>query len=286
MVIGPGRRADPNALRFLIGRELKTARERARVSQTQAGQQLDCTPTKINYLESGKSSQDPAEVTVLLRYYGTDPAHIERIAALAGQADQTTWWAPFGNAFPNWFKTFVGLEGLAESQWCYTSMHLPGQVQTPEYALALLDGHLRVSPADAPAVVRGRMARQRLSGDPPLHLRAVIEEYVLDRIAGGPDVMAAQLRHLLSLMKLPTVELHVMPVSVPVHDGLDGDFIVLNFESARSIGYIEYPAGALYVQEEDQVDLYKMATDRLCAKALSETDSARAIERRLAALGK
>lgn len=286
MVIGPGRRADPNALRFLIGRELKTARERARVSQTQAGQQLDCTPTKINYLESGKSSQDPAEVTVLLRYYGTDPAHIERIAALAGQADQTTWWAPFGNAFPNWFKTFVGLEGLAESQWCYTSMHLPGQVQTPEYALALLDGHLRVSPADAPAVVRGRMARQRLNGDPPLHLRAVIEEYVLDRIAGGPDVMAAQLRHLLSLMELPTVELHVMPVSVPVHDGLDGDFIVLNFESARSIGYIEYPAGALYVQEEDQVDLYKMATDRLCAKALSETDSARAIERRLAALGK
>ncbi|ONM49581.1 helix-turn-helix domain-containing protein [Nocardia donostiensis] len=282
----PGRRADPNALRFLIGRELKTARERARVSQTQAGQQLDCTPTKINYLESGKSSQDPAEVTVLLRYYGTDPAHVERIAALAGQADQTTWWAPFGGAFPNWFKTFVGLEGLAESQWCYTSMHLPGQLQTPEYALALLDGHLRVSPADAPGVVRGRMARQRLTGDPPLRLRAIIEEYVLDRIAGGPDVMAAQLQHLLSLMKLPTVELHVMPVSVPVHDGLDGDFIVLNFESARSIGYIEYPAGALYVQEEDQVELYKMATDRLCAKALSETDSARTIERRLAALDK
>lgn len=282
----PGRRADPNALRFLIGRELKAAREAARVSQTQAGKQLDCTPTKINYLESGRTSQDPAEVTVLLKHYGADLAHIERISALAGQADQTTWWAPFGGAFPNWFKTFVGLEGLAESQFSYTSMHLPGQLQTADYALALLDGHLRVSPADAPAVVRGRMARQRLTGDPPLRLRAVIEEYALDRAAGGPKVMADQLRHLLAMMEVPTVELHVMPITVPVHDGLDGDFIVLNFEDARSIGYVEYPAGALYVQDEDQVELYKMAIDRLCAKALSPADSARAIERRLAALEK
>lgn len=279
-----GRRADPNALRFLIGRELKTARERAHISQTRAGKQLDCTPTKINYLESGKSSQDPAEVSVLLEYYGIDAAHIKRVATLAGQADQSTWWAPFGGAFPNWFKTFVGLEGLAESQWCYTSMHLPGQLQTAEYAQALLEGNLRVSPADAPAVVRGRMARQRLTADPPLQLRAVIEEYVLDRIAGGPEVMSGQLQHLLTLMELPTVELHVMPVEVAVHDGLDGEFIVLNFEAARSIGYIEYPAGALYVQDEDQVELYKMATDRLCAKALSENDTAEAISRRLTAL--
>lgn len=281
-----GKRADPNALRFLIGRELKSARERARVSQTQAGEQLECTPTKINYLESGKSTQQPAEVTVLLKFYGADPAHIERIASLASQADQTTWWAPFGAAFPNWFKTFVGLEGLADSQFCYTSMHLPGQLQTADYAAALLEGHLRVPPADAPAVVRGRMARQRLTGDRPLQLRSVIEEYVLDRVAGGVDVMRAQLEHLLRVMELPTVELHVMPVSVAVHDGLDGDFIVLNFDAARSIGYVEYPAGALYVQEEDQVDLYKMATDRLCAAALSESDSAAAIRSRLAVLAK
>ncbi|WP_433657939.1 helix-turn-helix domain-containing protein [Nocardia sp. CA-128927] len=281
-----GRRADPNALRFLIGRELKFAREKAGKSQTQAGKELDCTPTKINYLETGKTTQQPAEVTVLLRFYGAKPADVERISALAGQADQTTWWAPFGASFPNWFTTFVGLEGLAESQFCYTSMHLPGQLQTPGYAAALLEGHLRVPPADAPGVVRGRMARQRLIDENPLHLRAVIEEYVLDRAAGGPEVMREQLEHLLALVELPTVELHVMPVSVAVHDGLDGDFIVLNFPSANSIGYIEYPAGALYVQDQDQVELYKMATNRLCAAALSESDSAKAIQRRLAALRK
>ncbi|WP_028477388.1 helix-turn-helix transcriptional regulator [Nocardia sp. CNY236] len=282
---GTDRRADPNALRFLIGRELKVARERAGVSQTQAGSQLDCTATKINYLESGKSTQQQAEVMVLLKFYGADPSQIERISSLASQADRTTWWAPFSAVFPDWFKTFVGLEGLADSQFCYTSMHLPGQLQTAEYAAALLEGHLRVPPADAPAVVRGRMARQRLTGERPLRLRVVIEEYVLDRVAGGPSVMGSQLEHLLRVIELPTVELHVMPVGVAVHDGLDGDFIVLNFDSARSIGYVEYPAGALYIQEEEQVQLYKMATDRLCAAALSESDSVEAIRSRLAKLG-
>lgn len=279
------KRPDPNALRFLIGRELKDARERARVSQKAAGEQLDCTQTKINYLESGKSQQQPAEVSALMTFYGADPVHVERISTLAGQADQNTWWADFGEVFPNWFRIFVGLEGLADSQFSFTSMHLPGQLQTAEYAAALLHGHLRVPPAEAPQVVRARMARQRLIGENPLRLRAVIEEYVLDRAPGGPDVMRTQLEHLLSLMQLPNVELHVMPVSVAVHDGVDGDFIVLNFDAARSIGYIEYATGALYVQDQDQVELYKMATDRLCRRALSESDTVEAIKNRIAALG-
>lgn len=59
-----------------------------------------------------------------------------------------------------------------------------------------------------------------------------------------------------------------MPVSVAVHDGLDGDFI------------------ALYIQEEDRVGLYTMATDRLRGAALSESDSADAIRSRLEAFGK
>ncbi|MGQ4599539.1 Scr1 family TA system antitoxin-like transcriptional regulator [Nocardia sp. R6R-6] len=276
------RRADPNALRFLIGRELRDARERAKKSQREAAGELDCTQTKINYLESGRNQQQRAEVTALLKFYGADPVHIERVASLAGQADQSTWWAPFGEVFPNWFKIFVGLEGLAASVFTYDSMLLPGQLQTAEYATALLEGHLRVPPMDAPQVVAARMARQRIVWDSnPLPFRAVIEQYVLDRIVGGPAVMRSQLEHLLVLMELENVELHVMPVGVTVHDGLDGDFMLLHFDQAQSIGYIEYPAGALYVQEQDQVALYKMAADRLCDAALSISDSAELIRGRI-----
>ena len=32
-----------------------------------------------------------------------------------------------------------------------------------------------------------------------------------------------------------------MPVTVASHDGLDGEFLLLDFDEAQSIGYIEYP---------------------------------------------
>ena len=207
------------------------------------------------------------------------------MASLAGRADQGTWWAPFQDVLPNWFKTFVGFEGLATSAFSYEPLLLPGQLQTPEYAAALLVGNLQVPPVDAPQVVRARMARQRVADETnPLRFRAVIEEYVLDRVVGGPQVMRAQLEHLLTLTRRENVGLHVMPVGVAVHDGLEGDFLLLNFDEAQSIGYIEYPTGAIYIQDQDQVATYTLSADRLRAAALTTSDSADVIAARIAAL--
>ncbi|MGH3614537.1 MAG: helix-turn-helix domain-containing protein [Pseudonocardia sp.] len=278
-------RSDPSALRFLIGHDLRAARERAGRKQVEAARVLGCSQAKINYLESGKTQQKPDEVTALLRAYGADVEHVDRMASLAARADQSTWWAPFSDVLPDWFKTFIGLEGLAASEFNYKSLLLPGQLQTPDYAAALLVGNLRVPPMEASQVVRARMARQRLTDDTgPLRFRAVVEQYVLDRVVGGPRVMRAQLDHLLALTRRDNVELHVMPVGVAVHDGLDGDFLLLDFGEAQSIGYIEYQNGALYVQDQDQVAVYALAADRLCAVALSVADSTELIAARLAAL--
>jgi hypothetical protein len=63
--------------------------------------------------ETGKTQQQPDDVTTLLRAYGADVEHVDHMAALAARADQGTWWAPFGDVLPNSFKTLVGLEGLA-----------------------------------------------------------------------------------------------------------------------------------------------------------------------------
>jgi len=279
------RRADPSALRFLIGHDLRATRERAGYKQADAAHELGSSQAKINYLESGKTQQKPDEVTKLLRFYGADIEHVDRMASLAARADQGTWWGAFDDVLPNWFRTFVGLEGLASAEFSYESLLLPGQLQTPEYAAALLEGNLRVAPMDAAQVVRARMARQRLVDDlNPLRLRAVIEEYVLDRIVGGPPVMRAQLEHLLTLTLRDNVELHVMPVGVTVHDGLDGDFLLLDFDEAQSIGYIEYPTGAVYVQNQDQVAAYRLSAERLCTAALSVSDAADFIAARIETL--
>ncbi|WP_229858585.1 Scr1 family TA system antitoxin-like transcriptional regulator, partial [Amycolatopsis acidiphila] len=158
-------RADPSALRFLIGHDLKVARERANLKQTEAAKVLGCSQAKINYLETGKTQQKPDEVTALLRAYDADVEHVDRMASLAARADQGTWWAPFSDVLPNWFKIFVGLEGLAAAEFSYESLLLPGQLQTPDYAAALLVGNLRVPPMDAQQVVRAEQLSRSVDED-------------------------------------------------------------------------------------------------------------------------
>lgn len=279
------RRSDPAALRFLIGHDLRATRESAGFKQAQAAKVLGCQQPKINYLESGRTQQKPDEVTKLLRAYGADIEHVDRIASLAGQADRTTWWAPFSDVLPDWFRTFVGLEGLAVGQFVYRSKTFPGQLQTVQYATTLLESSLQVAPIDVPQVVAGRMARQRLTDtEHPLEFCAVLEESILDRPVGGARVMRGQLTFLLELMRRPTVELHVIPTRVAVHDGLLDDFMLLEFEAAQPIGYLEFAAGALYVQDQEQVRLYRMMAERMRAAALSTGETADLIAARIANL--
>jgi transcriptional regulator with XRE-family HTH domain len=281
-------RGDPSALRWLIGNELRQERLRAGKKQNEAAKLLDCTHAKINYLEIGRTKQQPEEVAALLRLYGAEVAHIDRLASLAGRADQGTWWAPWSDVVPDWLKTFVGLEGLAANEFMYEPLLLPGLLQTDDYAAALLVDNLRVATVDTERVVKLRMARQvRLTDeDRPLRFRAVIEEAALDRLVGGPGVMRPQLEQLLDLVQRDNITLQVMPLSLAVHDGLDGEFTLLSFGEAQSVGYVEFPDGAIYVQDQDQVAAYNQAAERMGAAALSPEDSAEAIRERLSKLGR
>ncbi|MFE3222526.1 helix-turn-helix domain-containing protein [Nocardia sp. NPDC059228] len=52
-------RSDPSALRFLIGHELRVARERARVKQSEAAAAIGCSQPKIVAMEAGSISNSP-----------------------------------------------------------------------------------------------------------------------------------------------------------------------------------------------------------------------------------
>ncbi|MFI9509067.1 helix-turn-helix domain-containing protein [Nocardia sp. NPDC052566] len=271
-------RSHPSALRFLIGQELRTARLRAKVSQVDAAAELGCSQPKINHMESGKFQQQPDDVAKLMRLYRAAPAQIGRIESLIGRADEGTQLAAYSDVLPDWFRTFAELEALAAGQFTYQAMALTGQLQTEGYATALLGGGLQIAALDLPRAVKARMARQRVTNEvDPLNLEVVIEEDTLSRLVGGPAVMTEQLRHLLELTKRPNIKLQVMPKQVAVHVGLDGDFTLLNFAEAQSIGYTEYQTGSLLVQDPDQVALYKLIADRLQALALSADESAQVI---------
>ncbi len=279
-------RGDPSALRWLIGVQLANHRKRAGKTMAEAARAIGCSPAKVGHLESGRNQQQPSEVTALLRCYGDDIADIERLASLAGSADRQTWWAPWTDVVPDWLRTYVGLEGLASHVANYSPSVIHALLQTEDYSLGVTTGGGRVRPDHDERTVSLRMERQRrLSNDAePLGLTALIEESVLDRPIGSTATMRGQLEHLLVMAERDNVEVRVLPTALGLHDGLIGEFTLLDFAAAQSIVYVEIVNGAVYIQDQQQVAGYTRIVDRLRAAALSPARTAEAIRSRLSAL--
>ncbi len=277
---------DPSALRWLIGVELHNYRKRARRTLAAAAKELGCTAGMVSHFEKGLHFPQRAQIDGLLSFYGAPAWDVERLSSLTGRAEQSSWLARWNDIIPDWTKTFVGLEGLASREITYMPLVLHALLQIEEYSIGATAGSARVRPDQVERLVSLRMERQRrlYSDADPLRLTAVIEESVLDRPIGDAATMRAQLEHLVELSARDNVDILVLPTEVGRHDSLEGKFSVLHFEQAQSIGYIEYPDGAIYVQDQDQVAAYTRTAESLCSVALPQRESLEAIIVRLAAL--
>ena len=88
-------------------------------------------------MEKGRQHQDPEDVAVLLSVYGAEKHEIDSLTSLRGRTSEAMWWTPWARIVPDWFKTFAGLEGLADSEFTYEPTILPGLLQTQDCAAAL-----------------------------------------------------------------------------------------------------------------------------------------------------
>lgn len=267
-------RSDPSALRWLIGNELRHYRHLARKTVTAAAKVLGCTHGKITHMETGRSAPHTNELARLLKFYGVEQFEIDRLTTLAGQSDASTWWAPWASVVPDWFRTFVGLEGLATSKFVYEPTLVHGLLQTEDYARELTRAMAFVRQDHTERFVSFRLARaQRLTDPDPLRLHAVIAEAALRLQVATPAIRRAQYEHLIALSELPTVTIQVVRPEDGPHAANKGQFAILDFEHARSVAYAELLDGAVYVQDPDDVASYSFASDNLQQIALQPDES-------------
>ncbi|WP_031516756.1 helix-turn-helix domain-containing protein [Streptomyces sp. NRRL F-5123] len=97
----------------------------------------------------------------------------------------------------------------------YCSNVVPGFLQTPGYATALLRSiaTFRNLPDDVEAAVAARIDRSRIIHEGRARFAILIEEAVLRYRLGDFSVMASQLGALLSAMDLPAVSLGIIPAA-------------------------------------------------------------------------
>jgi transcriptional regulator with XRE-family HTH domain len=267
-------RNDPSALRWLVGVELAHFRKQTSLTIAEAATRAGIVRSKVGHMETGRYQQHPDDVAKLLALYGATARDIDRLTTLAGSTDGKSWWAPWSHLVPDWFKTFVGLEGLAESEFLFEPMVLPGLLQTEDYAQAITEATGFVRRDQSERFVSFRLTRaQRLTDDEPLEVKAVIGEAALRLNVGTPEIRQEQYQHLLKMAKLPNVTLQVLRPEDGPHTATTGQFFLLDFARAQSIAYSEHLDGAVYVQDQDDVRTYRMALENLQSVALAPAKS-------------
>ncbi|MFE9248693.1 helix-turn-helix domain-containing protein [Streptomyces sp. NPDC007088] len=267
---------NPTVRRRRLGQELRKLREGRGMTAEEVAERLLVSQSKISRLENGRRSISQRDVRDLCGVYEVEDMRIvDSLMQMAKDSRQQGWWHTFGD-IP--YSIYIGLETDAASLRVYDPQVVPGLLQTPQYAHALITGALPEStPAEIEKRVQVRMARQDriTSKDKPLRLWAVLDEATLLRTVGTDDVMRGQLDHLVDMSQLPHVTVQVIPFAVGAHPGLNGQYAVLEFPDTAdsSVVYIEGVTSDLYLEKANEVEQYSVMYEHLRAQAMNPEDS-------------
>jgi transcriptional regulator with XRE-family HTH domain len=166
----------------------------------------------------------------------------------------------------------------------YCSTVVPGFLQTPEYAGALLSAitNFQGTPDDVDDAVRARMRRNRILHSPEHRFAIVVEESVLRYQLGSQEIMAAQLGHLLSILAVPSVSLGVIPFSAAGRQAWTLEAFTV-FDDSRV--HVELLSAQVTVTAPSEITLYARAFEKLAGLAVRGAQARALIMSAIDALG-
>ncbi|MFE9564244.1 helix-turn-helix domain-containing protein [Streptomyces sp. NPDC006487] len=272
---------NPTVSRRRLGSELRRLREISGMTTQQVAERLLISQPKISLLENGHRLIKPRDVRDLCGLYGVqDQQRVDYLMQLATESGQQGWWNSYGDIS---YGAYIGLEAAAATIRFYEPMVIPGLLQTPAYAEAVIAGTIPLANAEQAATrLQVRLRRQSRLGVArnPLRLWAVLDESALRRVVGSREVMREQLDHLIHLSAQPHITLQVLPHDVGAHPGVSGQFSLLEFSEATdvSVVYLERFTSDLYLEKRSDVLLYSDMYAHLQAQALSPVSTRRFID--------
>ncbi|MEU8585298.1 helix-turn-helix domain-containing protein [Streptomyces abikoensis] len=212
--------------------ELKKARTKSRLTQLQVAERMDWSPSKLIRIEAGQVGISTNDLRALLREYGiTDPEQTEFFLSLA-RASRKMPYREYRGLLAKPYMDLLSYEVSASIVRTFEPLLIPGLLQTEEYSRA-------VSLTFAPDIAGDRLDRlieirqQRqeiLENDERPEFFFIIDEAAIHRWVGGPRVMRGQLERLKEMATRPGISIQVVPFGIGAHAGLQGPFVLLEFD--------------------------------------------------------
>lgn len=260
----------PGARRRYLGKLLRGLRGGR--SLADAAREIGVSPSALSRIEGGRNAIMPRHVSALIRVYGVEEARAASLLRIAEAAQQPGWWESYSDVISDWFEIYASLEADARAIWIYEAEFVPGLMQTDDYVRAVRrSAHPEATPEQIERSVALRAERQR---NVRADITAVVNEAVVRRMVGGPEVMRAQVRRLRE--EADAGRLRVVPFSAGAHPGMHGAFWMLRFDddaNGMDLVYVETERGGMYLERPSDLKRYTEVFTRLVSQSLSAEET-------------
>lgn len=285
----------PAVARRRLRLALRRSREARELTQGQVADALEWSLSKVQRIESGEVSVSSTDLRALLGELGIDdPDVIGQLAqdAKISRKRVSGWWDQprYRTHLTPGLMQLIQFESQATTIRCFSSTAVPGVLQTRRHADAVFEFWNRdiAEMSDEQRAVRLEV-RMRRHGhvfdrpEPPTYL-LVLDESVLHREVGGPEVMAEQLQQLLGHIAAGKVVLRIVPFAKATVV-MVGPFVILDLETEEdAVLYRESWLRDEIVHTAESLTRHRWMFDEMWRHSYSEERSVRLVEARAAAL--
>lgn len=263
-----------------LGRFMKELRDRYMPGgkPEQVGELALCRRETVSRMEAGTTLPRIHLFAAILGVYPVTEEERAKAHALWKHAQEEDIVVEHAADLPAKYLKFRWDEADAVIERIIQPIAVPGLLQTAGYAAAVGAAGGKLNPREGweQRAADERQSRQRLLfKDNPLQLHSLIDEAVIRRAVGGPDVMAEQLAHLLAMGERDNVTIQVVSFGAGAYGPMSGPVTILDFQDEDpDIVYLEYPAGGTTVEKPDDVASFIAMFNDVRAVALPPDKSA------------
>ncbi|WP_327414210.1 helix-turn-helix domain-containing protein [Streptomyces sp. NBC_01233] len=265
-----------------LGATMRKLRARAGMTLEDAGHLVGVSKATVSRYETQAGPVKWPIVEALCREYGATDAELKAVVELAKGAKRQGWWNSIADSIPESMNLLLTLEDEAVREDHFNCLYVPGLLQTRAYTEAVqYASEMRLPPEEIERLVDIRMKRQEILDRPkPPHLWAILDESVIRRVVGSRQVMKAQLERLLEANESQHITLQVLPFSKGAHSAAMGSFVIIGGpEPSLDVVYVDTHVGSLFMEQDKELDRYRLAFEYLRAQALDMAASSALIKR-------
>jgi hypothetical protein len=249
---------------------------------------MEWSLSKVIRIENGDVSISPNDLRPLLSYLGIkDKVAVAALVAdarIARTRQRAAWYqAPdFRETLTDHLRKLIEYEAEAAEIRSYSIYYIPGPLQTTAYATALMSRYEEeLSEEQRHWRVQARaMRRQTLLSRTGVQILVMLDESVLRRTIGGPEVFADQLRDLKALAENGIIRIRMVPFSLDASVTNNASFDLLLLGEGEVL-YRETGIGDELIEDREATAKHRARYDKVWHEVADEDDTIDFIRRQI-----